>query len=164
MSNDITPVPTQTNILSQLTLGCQTLHAAKAAKGISFEEIGKLTGHGEVWVASVFYGQAKPTAEDVKKLADVLDIPSPQLAALLGPHYFPVRGLGEMPPKDPLIYRLYEIVGVFGYPLKAVINEKFGDGIMSAIDFRADVEKVQEKGVDRVKLTLNGKWLPHSTW
>ncbi|KAH8918200.1 Cyanase [Atractiella rhizophila] len=157
-------VPNYVTVVKDLGNAHQTLHAAKAAKGLTYAQIGEKIGHDEVFVAAVFFGQARASAEDLQKLSTVLDIHIESLKKELGEHYWPARGLGEMPPKDPLIYRLYEIVQVFGWPLKAVINEKFGDGIMSAIDFRATVDKVQEQGADRVQITLNGKWLKHTTW
>ncbi|CAG8683617.1 14440_t:CDS:2 [Funneliformis caledonium] len=118
---------------------CQTLFEAKAAKRITFADIGKKIDKDEVWVAAVFYGQAKPEESDLKKLSVVLDIKENYLTTELGTKtYFPDRGgLFQMPPTDPVIYRFYEILQVYGYPLKAIINEKFGDGIMSAIDFTA---------------------------
>jgi cyanate lyase len=86
---------------------------------------------------------------------------------------FPVKGsLDPVVPTDPLIYRFYEIMQVYGMPLKAVIHEKFGDGIMSAIDFTLDVEKEEDpKGVSeaapkelRVKVIMSGKFLPYKKW
>jgi cyanate lyase len=98
--------------------------------------------------------------EDIKKLSQVLDIPAETLEAQLAG--FPDRGRSlEMPPKDPLVYRLYEIVQNYGYAYKAVLNEKFGDGIMSAISFSTKVEKeVDDKG-EWAKITLRGKWYDH---
>jgi len=76
----------------------------------------------------------------------------------------PVKGLGPMIPTDPLIYRFYEIMQVYGIPMKAVIHEKFGDGIMSAIDFTLTVDKENDPKGDRVKITMNGKFLPYKKW
>jgi len=75
-----------------------------------------------------------------------------------------VKGLGPVVPTDPLIYRFYEIMQVYGMPMKAVIHEKFGDGIMSAIDFTLDIEKEEDPKGDRVKITMNGKFLPYKKW
>ncbi|KAH8918199.1 Cyanase [Atractiella rhizophila] len=178
-------VPTYVTVVKDLGVAHQSLHAAKAAKGLTYAQIGEKIGHAEVFVASIFFGQARPSVEDLQKLSTVLDIPFENLKNELGEHYWPSRGFGEMPPRDPLLYRLYEMIQIFGWPLKAVINEKFGDGIMSAIDFRATVDKVyvvsvmqflkrpkdddrksfrQEQGADRVQITLNGKWLKHSVY
>lgn len=72
--------------------------------------------------------------------------------------------MGSGGPTDPLIYHLYEVVGVYGDTLKEVIQEKFGDGIMSAIDLSMDVEKIEDPNGDRVLLTMYGKFSPHKSW
>lgn len=92
------------------------------------------------------------------KLATLLGIPEEPLAEQLGG--FPDRGRSvEMPPREPLIYRLYEIVQNYGYAYKAVLNEKFGDGIMSAISFSTKVEKETDTdGNNWAVITLRGKW------
>ena len=134
---------------------------AKKEKNLSFEEIGRHLGYGEVWVAALFYGQATASDEDATKLVELLDLP-PYFIPLFTE--FPIKGLGPTVPTDPLIYRFYEIMQVYGMPMKAVIQEKFGDGIMSAIDFTLDVEKVEDPKGDRVKVTMNGKFLPYKKW
>lgn len=117
---------------------------AKAKKQVSFEAISKEIGRDEVAVAALFYGQAKASPEDIKKLSDYFGIDHATLETQLSG--FPDRGKSvEMPPKEPLIYRLYEIVQNYGYAYKAVLNEKFGDGIMSAISFSTHVEKEIDK-------------------
>ncbi|CAG8448216.1 13588_t:CDS:2 [Acaulospora morrowiae] len=142
------------------------LFEAKKEKKLTFAEIGEKLGKDEVWVAAVFYEQAKPEESDLVKLGVLLDIQENYLINSFDVHtYFPNRGgLFDLPPADPLIYRLYEIIQVYGYPLKAIINEKFGDGIMSAIDFTANVEKVEKDDQERVKITLEGKYLPFKKW
>ena len=77
---------------------------------------------------------------------------------------FPNKGLGPVVPTDPLIYRLYEIMQVYGHPFKAIVHEKFGDGIMSAIDFTMDVVKEKDPKGDRVKVIMSGKYLPYKIW
>jgi cyanate lyase len=77
---------------------------------------------------------------------------------------YPTKTWEKSIPQDPLIYRLYEVVGVYGDTLKEVIQEKFGDGIMSAIDFSMDVDKEESPNGDRVVITMNGKFLPYKTW
>jgi cyanate lyase len=67
-------------------------------------------------------------------------------------------------PTDPFVYRFYEIMQVYGMPLKAVVQERFGDGIMSAIDFTLQVDKEEDPKGDRVKITMNGKFLPYKKW
>jgi cyanate lyase len=139
----------------------QTLLAAKRQKGITFADLEALLGRDEVWVASLFYGQSAASEEEAIKLVEVLG-----LEAALIPHLmaFPTRGLGPIVPTDPLIYRFYEIMQVYGMPMKDVIQEKFGDGIMSAIDFTLDIEKIEDPKGDRVKVTMNGKFLPYKKW
>lgn len=73
-----------------------------------------------------FYGQAKPEKQDLEKLSSTLDLPLEELEDALGPNFYPYRGLGEMPPRDPVVYRLYECILVYGHPLKHLIHEKFG--------------------------------------
>ncbi|KAI2629122.1 cyanate hydratase [Hypomontagnella submonticulosa] len=140
----------------------KALFTAKAVQKLTFEDIAKQLGRGEVAVAALFYGQAQASAEDVEKLSQILNVPKDTLAAsMLG---FPDRGrAGPMPPVEPLIYRLYEIVQNYGYAFKAIMNEKFGDGIMSAIAFSSKVEKeVDNDGVTWVNITLRGKWLSYT--
>jgi cyanate lyase len=134
------------------------LFAAKAKKKFSFEDISKQIGRNEVATAAIFYGQTKASPEDIKSLAKALDINESTLEGQLSG--FPDRGRTvEMPPKEPLIYRLYEIVQNYGYAYKAVLNEKFGDGIMSAIAFSTKVEKETDKdGNNWAIITLRGKW------
>jgi cyanate lyase len=136
----------------------RTLFEAKATKGLSFERIATELGRGEVAVAALFYGQAQASPEDIDKLSTVLGVPKDQLQATMGG--FPDRGrAGPMPPVEPLIYRLYEVVQNYGYAFKAIMNEKFGDGIMSAIAFSSKVEKeVDADGVAWVNITMRGKW------
>ena len=115
-------------------------------------------GRDEVATAAIFYGQAKASPEDVVNLADLLHVDRTVLKSMLGG--YPDRGRSvEMPPKEPLIYRLFEIVQNYGYAYKAVLNEKFGDGIMSAIAFSTKVEKETDAdGTDWAVITLRGKW------
>ncbi len=137
------------------------LLAAKKAKGLSFADLEKILDRDEVWIAAVFYRQASASEEEAKKLADAIGLDAGAIAILAEP---PLKGLGPVVPTDPLIYRFYEIMQVYGMPLKAVIHEQFGDGIMSAIDFTMDVEKEADPKGDRVKITMSGKFLPYKKW
>ena len=124
---------------------------------MSFETIANHIGRDEVAVAALFYGQAKASEEDVKKLSELLEIDHALLQSQL--YAWPDRGrTTDMPPKEPLIYRLFEIVQNYGYAYKAVLNEKFGDGIMSAITFSTNVKKETDEKGDWVVITLRGKW------
>lgn len=139
----------------------QTLLAAKKAKGLSFADLEKILGRDEVWIAALFYRQATASESEAKLLVDALGLDAGYIEELTA---YPVKGLGPVVPTDPLIYRFYEIMQVYGYPLKDVIQEKFGDGIMSAIDFTLDVEKEEDPKGDRVKIIISGKFLPYKKW
>ncbi|MDQ7727082.1 cyanase [Halomonas sp. SpR8] len=115
-----------------------------------------------VRVASACYGMNSASADIAHKICDTLGVESDVAEALVA---FPTKAWDEAPPQDPLIYRLYEIVGVYGETLKDVVQEKFGDGIMSAIDLTMEVDKIEDpKKGDRVLLTMNGKFLPYKSW
>ncbi|EHL03097.1 Cyanase C-terminal [Glarea lozoyensis ATCC 20868] len=146
------------SIVDRLPTSSRTLFQAKTQKALTFESIASSLGRSEVAVAALFYGQATASADDIVKLSEILGVEKSQLEAELA-QGFPDRGrAGPMPPVEPLIYRLYEIVQNYGYAYKAILNEKFGDGIMSAISFSTKVEKeVDDKGEWAV-ITLRGKW------
>jgi cyanate lyase len=138
------------------------LMAAKRAKGLSFEDLEAALGRDEVWIASLFYGQSTASAEEASRLGELLELDTNVVEAL---QTYPLKGcLDPAIPTDPLIYRFYEIIQVYGMSLKDVIQEKFGDGIMSAIDFSLDVDKVPDPAGDRVKVTMCGKFLAYRKW
>ncbi|MBW4535118.1 MAG: cyanase [Pleurocapsa minor HA4230-MV1] len=140
----------------------EKLLAAKKAKGITFEDLGKVVGRDETWVASVIYRQASADMDEANKIVTTLGLPESMAEPLTIP---PLKGsLEPQIPTDPLIYRFYEIMQVYGMPIKAVIHEKFGDGIMSAIDFSVEVEKVEDPKGDRVQIVMCGKFLPYKKW
>jgi len=118
-------------------------------------------GRDEVACAAIFYGQAAASPEDVQKLSDILGMDHATLATQITG--FPNRGTTvEMPPKEPLVYRLYEIIQNYGYAYKAVLNDKLGDGIMSAISFSTTVTTEEDDKGTWAVITLRGKWLPYS--
>ncbi len=139
----------------------ETLLAAKAAKGLSFADLEKVMGRDEVWIAALFYRQASASIDEATKLLTALGLSTDLASELTG---FPSKGLVPVVPTDPLIYRFYEIIQVYGLPMKEIIHEKFGDGIMSAIDFTLDIEKVEDPKGDRVKVILDGKFLSYKKW
>jgi len=147
--------------LSEIPVITDKLLAAKKAKGLSFTDLEKIVGRDEVWIAAVFYRQASASEDEATKILTALGL-SADLASELSA--FPVKGLGPVVPTDPLIYRFYEIMQVYGMPIKEIIHEKFGDGIMSAIDFTLDIEKEEDPKGDRVKVVMNGKFLPYKKW
>ncbi|MBD1888655.1 cyanase [Coleofasciculus sp. FACHB-SPT9] len=139
----------------------QILLAAKKEKGLSFADLEKVVGRDEVWIAAVIYRQASASEDEASKLVFALGV-DPIYAKELTE--CPLKGLGAVVPTDPLIYRFYEIMQVYGMPLKSVIHDKFGDGIMSAIDFTLDVEKEEDPKGDRVKIIMSGKFLSYKKW
>jgi len=157
-------VPSDNSPYADLPSIVSVLFEAKAQKGLSFDDIAKAIGRDEVWVAAAFYGQAKFEPEDLIKLAEVLGIPVVNIQDEIGAHWWPHRGLGPAVPIDPVIYRLYEGVLVYGEAIKAVIHEKFGDGIMSMIDCKINIAKKPDPKGDRVVLSFDGKFLPYAKW
>lgn len=140
----------------------QELLTAKKAKGMTFQDLGNILGRDQMWVAALIFCQASASPDEANLLVEALGLPS-EIAEELT--QFPVKGsLEPVIPTDPLIYRFYEIMQVYGMPLKAVIQEQFGDGIMSAIDFTLNVDKEEDPKGDRVKITMSGKFLPYKKW
>ncbi|MEM7770637.1 MAG: cyanase [Cyanobacteria bacterium P01_E01_bin.6] len=145
--------------LSEIT---KKLLAAKKASGVTFDALEKAVGRDDVWIAAVIYRQASASQEEAEALLTALGL-STDLADELTE--CPLKGaLEPVIPTDPLIYRFYEIMQVYGMPVKEVVHEKFGDGIMSAIDFSIDVEKEEDPKGDRVKVVMCGKFLPYKKW
>ena len=137
--------------------------AAKAERGLTWEALAEEIGMSPVWTCSACLGENSMPSEQADRLVNKLGL-GPEVAAALSA--YPYKG-GSMPreiPTDPLVYRFYEILLVYGGTLKEIIHEKFGDGIMSAIDFTMDIDKVEDPKGDRVKVTLNGKFLPYRKW
>ncbi len=134
---------------------------AKKSKGLTWEAISAELGMGTVWVTSACLGMNSMPENVADKVCKILDLPDEAKPALME---FPTKTWDKSVPQDPLVYRLYEIVAVYGDTLKEVIQEKFGDGIMSAIDFSMDVEKEENPKGDRVIVTMNGKFLPYKAW
>jgi cyanate lyase len=139
----------------------EKLLAAKRQKRLSFSDLERMVGRDEVWIAALIYRQATASQEEAEKLVSALGLEAKFAETLTE---FPTKGLGPIVPTDPLIYRLYEFIQVYGMPLKAVIQEKFGDGIMSVIDFTVDVEREPDPKGDRVRIVMSGKFLPYKKW
>ncbi len=135
--------------------------STKLEKKLSWEGIANDLGMSPVWLTSACLGMNSASPEKAKAIADYLGLDSEVAEAL---EVFPTKIWDQAVPTDPLIYRLYEVVGVYGGTLKEVIQEKFGDGIMSAIDFSMEVDKIEDPKGDRVLLTMNGKFLPYASW
>ena len=132
----------------------------KREKGWSWKYIHeKIGGSSPVLVVGALLGQMKLTKPQAANAADLFGLSKAEAAML---NEVPMRGAGvTMPPTDPLIYRFYELVMVNGPAWKALIEEEFGDGIMSAIDFDMQIERLPNPKGDRVKVTMSGKFLPY---
>jgi len=128
---------------------------AKKAKGMSWEAISAAAGLAPEYVVSACLGMNHLDKANADPLVAALGVCLQE---------FPNKKWDQLVPTDPVIYRLYEIVGVYGETIKEIIHEKFGDGIMSAIDFSMDIDKQENPAGDRVVITLNGKFLPYKSW
>ncbi len=139
----------------------EAIIAAKAKKKTTWTEISKCIGLSEVFTTSACLGQNTLSKTEAEKLGTFLDLSSEVVQTL---QIFPSKGSGQEISTDPLIYRFFEICFVYGPTLKEVIQEKMGDGIMSAIDFTMNVDKVEDPKGNRVVVTMNGKFLPYKKW
>jgi cyanate lyase len=136
------------------------IRAIKSAKGFTWRTIaGQISEGSPVVATAALLGQMRLTRDEAAKAADILELSDAEEGLLAE---VPYRGsLPPGPPTDPLIYRFYELVQVYGTTWKALIEEEFGDGIMSAIDFDMSIERENDPKGDRVKMTLSGKFLPY---
>ncbi len=132
---------------------------AKDEKGLTFEAIAAQVGRHKVWTTAALFGQHPMNAEEADAVVELLDLDDEVAGAL---QRFPMRGSLETDvPTDPTIYRIHEITQVYGTTIKALIHEEFGDGIMSAVNFNMDIERVEDPEGDRVRITYEGKFLPY---
>jgi cyanate lyase len=134
---------------------------AKKAKGLTWASLAESVGLSPEFLCSACLGMNSLTQDKADACAGALGL-NPDVATALTE--FPLKTWDQVVPTDPLIYRWYEIVGVYGETIKELIHEQFGDGIMSAIDFTLDVDKQEDPKGDRVVVTLNGKFLPYKSW
>ncbi|MEN6443817.1 MAG: cyanase [Methanoregula sp.] len=135
---------------------------AMREKNLTFEKVAAAMGKHKIWVAAALFGQASMSADEANTVISLLGL-DPSCGKIL--QECPYKGsLDTVVPTDPLVYRLYEIMAIYGVPMKAVIHEMFGDGIMSAIDFEIDIKKKADPKGDRVIIELNGKFLPYKKW
>ena len=132
--------------------------AAKRKAGVSWKQLADAVGQSPVWTTAALLGQMQMTAGEAAAAGRLLGLDAEAVAIL---QEVPTKGsLADDIPTDPLLYRFHELLMVYGTTLKALIAEEFGDGIMSAIDFSMDIDRVPDPKGDRVKVTLNGKFLP----
>lgn len=136
--------------------------ATKVLKGLKWSEVAAKVGLSKEWVTAACLGQMTLNAEQAEVLAGLFGLSQDEAAWL---QVVPYKGsLPTAVPTDPLIYRFYELVSVYGTTFKELIHEEFGDGIMSAIDFKMDLQREADPKGDRVAITMSGKFLPYKTY
>ncbi|MDK1670904.1 cyanase [Moraxella osloensis] len=136
--------------------------ATKVSKGLTWEKVAKEVGLSKEWVTAACLGQMTLNDEQANKVGDLFNLNENEIKWL---KVVPYKGsLPTAVPSDPLIYRLYEVISVYGLTIKELIHEEFGDGIMSAIDFSMDIQRENNPAGDRVNILLSGKFLPYKTF
>ena len=136
--------------------------AAKVTKGLKWSEVARKVGLSKEWVTAACLGQMTLNARQADVVAEIFGLNAEEKRWLT---VVPYKGsLPTTVPTDPLIYRFYEIVHVYGTTLKELIHEEFGDGIMSAIDFKMDLRREADPAGDRVAISMSGKFLPYKTY
>ena len=134
----------------------------KVAQGLKWEDIAKKVGLSKEWVTAGCLGQMTFDSEQAKVLGEIFSLTAEEQKWL---QVVPYKGsLPTAVPTDPLIYRWYEMVSVYGTTIKELIHEEFGDGIMSAIDFSMDIVRQPDSKGDRVSVVLSGKFLPYKRY
>ena len=135
---------------------------ARLKKGLTWAKLAKAVGQSKEWTTAALLGQMQMTKEQAGTAGKLLGLPDDAVLLL---QQVPYKGsLPTAVPTDPLIYRFYELVNVYGTTFKELIHEEFGDGIMSAIDFTMDISREPDPKGDRVHVTLSGKFLPYKTY
>ena len=157
----ITPSTAMAKGIMSKELMTETIIAAKLAQDLTWEEIAVKVGVGSVWLTSACFGKNSMKKDLADKLCAVLGL-APEVSIAL--QTFPHKAWEKTVPQDPVVYRFYEIIGVYGDTIKELIHEKFGDGIMSAIDFSMHIDKEENPAGDRVVITMNGKFLQYKSW
>jgi cyanate lyase len=136
--------------------------AAKRKKGLTWAAIGKKIGQSKEWTTAALLGQMTLTKAQAEVAGKLFGLDKEAVQIL---QEVPYKGsLPTAVPTDPLIYRFYELVNVYGTTFKALIHEEFGDGIMSAIDFKMDITREPDPKGDRVNIVMSGKFLPYKTY
>lgn len=134
----------------------------KLGKQLTWPQLAAAIGMSKEWTTAALLGQMTLTADQAARIGSMLDLPG---AAVVQLQVVPYKGSLPTPvPTDPLIYRFYELVSVYGTTFKALIHEEFGDGIMSAIDFNMDLQREADPKGDRVKIVMSGKFLPYKSY
>jgi len=134
----------------------------KLSKNLKWAQLAEAVGHSKEWTTAALLGQMTLTAEQAAKVGAMLELPPEAVTQL---QVVPYKGsLPTAVPTDPLIYRFYELINVYGTTFKQLISEEFGDGIMSAIDFSMDITREPDPKGDRVHIVMSGKFLPYKTY
>lgn len=134
----------------------------KLRKQLTWPQLADAIGQSKEWTTAALLGQMTLNAEQAAKVGALLELPAEAIEQL---QVVPYKGsLATAVPTDPLIYRFYELVNVYGTTFKALIHEEFGDGIMSAIDFSMDLQREPDPKGDRVKIVMSGKFLPYKSY
>ena len=140
----------------------EAIIVAKRKKGLTWAAIAAKVGQSKEWTTAGCLGQMTFTKEQAGKLGKLLELDKEAVQLL---QEVPYKGsLPTAVPTDPLIYRFYELVNVYGTTFKALIHEEFGDGIMSAIDFKMDLTREADPKGDRVNIVMSGKFLPYKSY
>jgi cyanate lyase len=138
------------------------IQSAKILKGIKWSQIAEVVGQSKEWSTAACLGQMAMTKQQAEAVGELLELSDEAIAWL---QIVPYKGsLPTEVPTDPLIYRWYELVNVYGTTLKELIHEEFGDGIMSAIDFSMDLQRENDPKGDRVSVVMSGKFLPYKMY
>ena len=134
----------------------------KLRKKLSWSQLAETIGRSKEWSTAALLGQMTLDAEQANNISALLELPAEAVDLL---QVVPYKGsLHTAVPTDPLIYRFYELVNVYGTTFKALIHEEFGDGIMSAIDFSMDIQREPDPKGDRVNIVMSGKFLPYKSY
>jgi cyanate lyase len=134
----------------------------KVTKGIKWAAVASKVGQSKEWTTAACLGQMQMTKKQAQNVGAIFDLPEEAVLLL---QTVPYKGsLPTAVPTDPLIYRFYELVNVYGTTIKELIHEEFGDGIMSAIDFDMDLTRLPHEKGDRVKIVMSGKYLQYKTY
>lgn len=140
----------------------QLILTSKRNKQLQWRQLAEATGQSKEWTTAALLGQMSLLPEQASQIGALLDLPAEAVELLQVPPY-----KGSLPtavPSDPLIYRFYELVNVYGSCFKELIHEEFGDGIMSAIDFSMDIQREPDPKGDRVRIVMSGKFLPYKMY
>jgi cyanate lyase len=137
----------------------ELIATARREKGLTFSALAEEAGADRVRLTAALFGQHPLERDQAEKVGSLLGLPDEAVALL---QEIPMRGtFATLPPSDPTIYRLYEVLQVYGQTIKALVHEDFGDGIMSAISFNLAVERGEAEDGPRVRIVLDGKFLPY---